>query len=289
MAALADSFKEIVAAQGYFSQDDLIENYFDYREIINNWRAQPYDPEELTVAANLQGALSDELSRVLLMQLNEKKEDVFFKLDLLNNEDSAIKKNELEETFTFLNDKDIEDWKKLEKLEDTVKDFNDINRQFKESDKKTLQVYHLSKLLDTYRKDLELHKKKINAQWVDRIKEGKYGEKTGNLGAKVSNCSAALEITKKIKDDILKNKNLSSEEKIKQFTGKLNAKKSTLEAAYKEKTKTFFQRIKEFLFPEKNKMNTHAFFKKAKATLKCIKKEAQDKNIEVLRNFRLMR
>ncbi|QBR82926.1 hypothetical protein E3983_00265 [Legionella israelensis] len=89
MAALADSFKMIVAAQNYFSQDDLIKNYFDYREIINNWCAQTHDPKELTVAANFQGALLNELSRVLLMQLNEKKEDVFFKLDLLNNDDSA--------------------------------------------------------------------------------------------------------------------------------------------------------------------------------------------------------
>ncbi|QBR83028.1 hypothetical protein E3983_00860 [Legionella israelensis] len=204
-------------------------------------------------------------------------------------EDYPSKKKDLEETFAFLNDKSIEGWEKLETLEEALQDFNDINRQFKESDKKTLQVYHLSKLLDTYQKDLALHKKEINTQWIARIKDGKYGEKTGNLGATVINCRDALEITQKIKTDILKNKNLSSEEKIKQFTNKLNAKKSLLEAAYKEKTKTFFQRVKEFLFPEKNKMNTHAFFKKAKATLKCIKKEAQDKNIEVLRNFRLMR
>ncbi|QBS09612.1 Uncharacterised protein [Legionella israelensis] len=92
MAALADSFKEIVAAQDYFSQDDLIENYFDYKEIINNWGAQPHDPETMTAAANFQAALSDELSRVLLMQLNEKKEDVFFKLGLLNYKTGQVQK-----------------------------------------------------------------------------------------------------------------------------------------------------------------------------------------------------
>ncbi|WP_131780804.1 hypothetical protein, partial [Legionella israelensis] len=125
-----------------------------------------------------------------------------------------------------MNNKEIESWQKNKKIEDLVKYFNDIIRQSKEiADKK---VPHLSKLLDTYRKDLELHREKTKNRWLERVKDVKYDKKTGSLFSKKMNCDAALRITEEIKNGILKNKNLSSVEKIKQFDDDLSPKNKTM-------------------------------------------------------------
>ncbi|WP_131795578.1 hypothetical protein [Fluoribacter gormanii] len=253
---MAVVIKDIVKNENYFSSLNVVNNYTYYYDAISNWPPE-CSFEEQAAAAPFQCALLDELETIFISQLNENKETILKKIDLLGDKSAKASFKELFDTING-NEEENDFFKKREASIKISKLISDIehNEQI---------IVKLIAKLEEYTKELQPLKTQLTEEVeTQRKKLIPLDSKALQLGLKSANLDEALDRADQLKA-IIADESLSLEVRVDKFNKLLEASEKTFKAASTKVSEGILWDIvalvKEFIFPAPQKPNIVEEFK----------------------------